>query len=255
MLESISSALAGISLVQLAIIACMALFASVVGGVSGYGTGALMPLVLVPILGPEPVIPIVATSALFNNTARATAFRTAIDWKRVGIVLPIALPTVALGAWGYTLLSGRGAAILIGTVLMATVPARRILRKLGFGLTDRGHGAVSIGFGLLAGGTSGAGIMLLSMLMAAGLHGTAVIATDAVISLGIGIAKVVTFGMAGVLGVREITVAILMGSMALPGAFVARALVQKLPVRVHTVILDVVVIAGGSVMIGAAIAS
>ena len=76
MFESISSALAGISLVQLAIIACMALFASVVGGVSGYGTGALMPLVLVPILGPEPVIPIVATSALFNNTARATAFRS-----------------------------------------------------------------------------------------------------------------------------------------------------------------------------------
>src|SRR6266403_1248115 len=124
MLESFSSSLAGISLLQLLLIAGMALFASIVGGVSGYGTGALMPLVLVPILGPEPVIPIVATSALFNNTARATAFRTAIDWKRVGIVLPIALPTVALGAWGYTLLSGRGAAILIGTVLMARRHAR-----------------------------------------------------------------------------------------------------------------------------------
>src|SRR5258705_4281528 len=159
MLESISSALAGISLVQLAIIACMALFASVVGGVSGYGTGALMPLVLVPILGPEPVVPIVATSALFNNTGRATAFRTSIDWKRVLIVLPIALPTVVLGAWGYTMLSGRGAAILIGTVLMASVPARRILRNRGFSLTDRGLGTVSVGFGVMAGGTSGAGIM------------------------------------------------------------------------------------------------
>src|SRR3954467_3422245 len=128
MLESLSAGLADISLVQLAIIACMALFASVVGGVSGYGTGALMPLVLVPILGPEPVVPIVATSALFNNTARATAFHIAIDWKRVAIILPIALPTAVLGAWAYTLLSGRGAAILIGCVLMASVPARRIFR-------------------------------------------------------------------------------------------------------------------------------
>src|SRR3954467_15227733 len=101
MLESLSAGVAGISFVQLAIIACMALFASVVGGVSGYGTGALMPLVLVPILGPEPVVPIVATSALFNNTGRATAFRKAIDWNRVGIVLPIALPTAVLGAWAY----------------------------------------------------------------------------------------------------------------------------------------------------------
>jgi uncharacterized protein len=255
MLESLSSALAGISLVQLAIIAGMALFASVVGGVSGYGTGALMPLVLVPILGPEPVVPIVATSALFNNTGRATAFRTAIDWRRVLIVLPIALPTVALGAWGYTLLSGRGAAILIGSVLMASVPARYILRRHGFSLTDRGLGGVSVGFGLLAGGTSGAGIMLLSMLMAAGLQGTAVIATDAVISLGVGIAKVAIFGIAGVFGPREVAVALLMGSMAIPGAFVARALVSRLPVRVHTVILDLVVIAGGIVMIGAAFMS
>ena len=44
MLESLSSALAGISLTQFALIAGLALFASIVGGVSGYGTGALMPL-------------------------------------------------------------------------------------------------------------------------------------------------------------------------------------------------------------------
>src|SRR5262245_65738476 len=116
MLESIIAALTAISSLELLLIAAVAVLASMVGGIAGYGTGALMPLVLVPILGPEPVVPIVATSALFNNTGRATAFRHSIDWKRVLIVLPIALPTVALGAWGYTMLSGRGAAILIGSV-------------------------------------------------------------------------------------------------------------------------------------------
>src|SRR5262245_1662924 len=97
--------------------------------------------------------------------------------------------------------------------------------------------------------------MLLSMLMAAGLQGQAVIATDAVVSLGIGVAKVLTFGFVGVLGARELVVAVLMGTMAVPGAFLARALVARLPVTVHTVILDLVVIAGGAVMIGAAIVS
>src|SRR5882672_8900678 len=222
MLESISSAVADISLPQLAVIACMALFASVVGGVSGYGTGALMPLVLVPILGPEPVVPIVAISALFNNTSRAVAYRPAIDWRRVILVLPIALPTTILGAWIYTLLSGRGVALLIGSVLIASVPARRFFKRRGFSLSDRGLTATSFGWGMLAGGTSGAGIMLLSMLMAAGLQGAAVIATDAVISLGVGLAKVATFGLAGALGPRDVAVAVLMGSMAMPGAFLAR---------------------------------
>src|SRR6201991_1715161 len=98
MLESLSTALAGISLAQFALIAGLALVASVVGGISGYGTGALMPLVLVPIIGPEPVVPILSISALFNNASRATAFRAQIDWKRFAIILPACLPTVMLGA-------------------------------------------------------------------------------------------------------------------------------------------------------------
>src|SRR5215813_15623497 len=184
MLESLSSAFAGVSLVQLVLIAGMALFASIVGGVSGYGTGALMPLVLAPIFGPEPVVPMLSISALINNASRAGVFRHLVDVRRALIVLPMALPFCMLGAWGYTQLSGRGAALVIGTMMAASVPLRRLLRRRGFGLTDRSLALASAGWGAVAGGTTGAGVMLLSMLMAAGLQGAAVIATDAVISIG-----------------------------------------------------------------------
>src|SRR3977135_1889318 len=65
MLESVLSGFTDISLLELILIAGMALIASVVGGVAGYGTGALLPLVLVPLVGPEPVVPILSLSALF----------------------------------------------------------------------------------------------------------------------------------------------------------------------------------------------
>ena len=253
MLESLSSALAGVSLVQFALIAALALFASVIGGVSGYGTGALMPLVLVPIFGPEPVVPMIAVSALLNNASRAGVYRHLVDVRRALIVLPAALPLCLLGAWGYTRLSGRGAGLLIGSMMMISVPLRRVLKRRGFGLSDRGLMLTSAGWGAIAGGTSGAGVMLLSMLMAAGLQGAAVIATDAVISIGIGVAKVSVFGLAGSLGVREVAVALLRGAMAIPGALLARALVDRMPLRVHTAILDAVVIAGGTVMLTAAL--
>ena len=45
---NIVSGFADISLLQLLLVAVVALFASIVGGLAGYGTGALMPLVLVP---------------------------------------------------------------------------------------------------------------------------------------------------------------------------------------------------------------
>jgi len=249
MLDSFLSGFADISLAQLALIAGMALLASVVGGVAGYGTGALMPLVLVPIMGAEPVVPILSLSALLTNTSRTAAFHRHVDGRRALIVLIAAVPTCVLGAWAYTKLSGVGALIVIGSMLIASVPLRRLMRRHGVALTNRGLAAASFGWGPLAGGTVGAGIILLSLLMAAGLEGAAVVATDAVISIGIGVAKFATFGLAGAVDARVIAVAVLIGGVAFPGAFLAKALVARLPVHLHTVMLDAVVIGGGAVML------
>src|SRR4051794_24073592 len=114
MLESFLSGFADISLAQLMLIAAAALVASVIGGATGYGTGALLPLVLVPIVGPEPVVPIISISALFNNVGRVAAYRRLVDLRRALIVLVAAVPTCALGAWGYTRLSGKSVLIVIG---------------------------------------------------------------------------------------------------------------------------------------------
>jgi hypothetical protein len=46
--------------------------------------------------------------------------------------------------------------------------------------------------------------------------------------------------------------AVLIGAIALPGAFLAKAFVERMPVHIHTAILDAVVIAGGIMMIWAA---
>jgi len=243
------AAISSLSAYQLLLIAGTAIFASIVGGIAGYGTGALMPLVLVPIVGAEPVVPIIAISALFTNTSRATAFRHVIDWRRSLIILLCAVPTSMLGAWGYTRLTGRGAMLVIGAMLTLSVPLRRLLKHRGFVLSERGLGISSVFWGVIVGGTSGAGIILLSMLMSIGLEGAAVIATDAAISVIIGIAKISVFGIFGAVDARVIAVALLIGCVAFPGAFLAKALVDRLPVHVHTAILDAVVIAGGVLMI------
>ena len=66
------------SLSELAIVVALAAISAVLGGVAGYGTGPLMPLVLVPMVGAEPVVPIIAISSMFTNTARLSAFRQAL---------------------------------------------------------------------------------------------------------------------------------------------------------------------------------
>lgn len=250
---NILSGFSDISLWQLMLVAGVALFASILGGVSGYGTGALMPLVLVPLVGPAPVVPIIAISALFTNSSRVTAFFKYADWRRAGIVIVGSVPTCVLGAWGYTRLSSAGAALVIGGMLFASVPLRRLLKHRGVTCGDRGLAFGSFGYGVVVGGTTGSGVILLSLLMAAGLEGAGVIATDAAVSIVIGLVKISVFGLAGVITAQVVAFALLIGVVALPGAFLARAFVERMPVHVHTAILDAVVLVGAAFLVWGAV--
>jgi uncharacterized membrane protein YfcA len=250
---SILSGFADISVAQLVLVAIVALFAAIVGGLAGYGTGALMPLVLVPLIGAEPVVPIIAISAIFANLSRATAYFRYVDRRRALIVILAAAFTTALGAYGYTRLTNTGAALVIGGMLMLSVPLRRVLRRRAVRIGDTTLAAGAVGYGVVVGGTSGSGVILLSLLMAAGLEGAAVIATDAVISVVTSVIKISVFGLAGVVTAQVLALALLIGCIGLPGAFLARAFVERMPVHIHTTILDAAVITGGLVMISAAL--
>jgi len=243
------AAFADVSILQLLLVAGVALVASVVGGVAGYGTGALMPLILVPMLGAEAVVPILAMSALLTNASRVYAFLRLVSWRRAALVLAGAIAPCLISAYGYTLLTGRGAQLVIGAMLMLTVPLRATLRRRAAALGDRGLFVGALGYGAAVGGTVGAGVILLSLLMAAGLEGAAVIATDAAVSVVIGLARIAVFGLAGVIGPQTIAFALLIGLIAFPGVFLARAFVMRLPIHVHTAILDAVVLIGGAVMV------
>jgi hypothetical protein len=141
---------------------------------------------------------------------------------------------------------------VIGAMLISSVPLRRLLKRRDVRIGDTGLTLGAVGYGVVVGGTSGSGVILLSLLMAAGLEGAGVIATDAVISVVTSLIKISVFGLAGVVTAQVLAFALLIGAIALPGTFFAKAFVERMPVHVHTAILDAAVIAGGVVMISTA---
>jgi uncharacterized membrane protein YfcA len=80
------------------------------------------------------------------------------------------------------------------------------------------------------------------------MHGVAVIATDAFITILIGTVKIAVFGIAGVITAQVLALALLIGAITLPGAFISRVLVRRMPVHLHTAMLDAVVAIGGVMM-------
>lgn len=237
------------TLAQLALVAVTALGAQIVGGLAGYGTGLLMPLVLVPLIGAQAVIPVIGLSAIITNSTRVVTFFGGLDLRKALIIGVAAIPTTALGAHAYALLTGRGAAILIAVMLIVLVPLRRLAVHWRMQLGELGLALFAMLYGLLVGGTTGSGVLLISMLMGAGLSGIQVIATDAAVSILLAIVKTGVFIHAGALPAPLWLLALLIGAMATPGTLIAKWLASKFSASVHDVILEGAIIAGALVLL------
>jgi uncharacterized protein len=226
-------------------VALVAFFAAVLGGLAGYGTGLILPIVLAPVIGVANVIPVMAVAMMINNASRVLAFRRDIAWPHVRRMLVLGLPTCLIGAWGYTQLDARWVALLLGLFLLASIPLRRLLQRAQMQLKPGGEVVAGGAFGFIEGGMTGTGVILISMLMAAGIEGAALIATDAVVSTIMGLAKVLFFGGVARLDAGLAITGVLVGLCAAPGAFAARALLARMPQQLHLHIMEAVVVVGG----------
>ena len=148
------------------------------------------------------------------------------------------------GAYSYTLLSARWIAVLLGTFLLLSVPLRRLLRRAQLRMSSAAEIAAGASFGFINGGMTGTGVILISLLMSVGLTGSAIVATDAVISVAMGLAKVLLFSSLAALSLELALIGLLVGLFTAPGAFLARALLKRMPAGIHAWLMEAVVVAG-----------
>lgn len=229
---------------QLALACVVALVASTLCGLTGFGTGLVLPVFLIPLVGVVNVIPVMAVAMLLNNGSRIVAFWRDIQWLHVRRMLVFGLPACAAGAYGYTLLSSRWIAIILGTFLLLSVPLRRYLRRTQLHLPPAAELMAGASFGFINGGMTGTGVLLISLLMSLGLTGSAIVATDAVVSVAMGLAKVLLFSSLSALTLELALSGLLVGLFAAPGAFFARALLGRMPAGIHAWLMEAVVVAG-----------
>ncbi len=228
------------------LVGAVAFAAAVLGGLAGYGTGLILPVVLAPLVGVINVVPVLALAMLMANASRVAAFWRDVHWLQVRRVLLLGVPACMAGAYAYTLLDARWIALLIGAFLLASIPLRRALARSNQTLGACGQVGAGAAYGGIDGAMTGTGVLLISLLMASGVQGAALIGTDAVISALLGVFKVAVFGGFDRLDGSLAIIGALVGLCTLPGAFVARRLLTLIPARVHAFAMEGVVVIGGA---------
>jgi uncharacterized protein len=231
--------------VYLALVLATAFGASIIGGISGFGAGLIVTPILLPLVGAKGIVPVVAVTMLIGNLGRILANRHDINPKLLVRLLIFIVPGVASGAYVYSILPNRILAIIIGSALIASVMIRRALEARQIIPSARHTAPVAFFAGFFAGNAPGGGVIVVSLLLSLGLHGTALIGTDAVIGAAISLTNTTAFGSLGLMSMDLLLLGLAIGSAMLPGAFIARALVLKLHARVHVRIVEAYVLLGG----------
>jgi uncharacterized membrane protein YfcA len=232
--------------VTILMIMAVCFVAAALSGLSGFGAGLIIATFITPIIGAKAVVPALSVLMLINNFSRVVFFSSNLNLKVLALIVATAVPASVLGALVYVELDPEFIQVLLGAMLILSIPLRRWLagRKVVAGPVPLLlFGAA---FGFLSSITIGAGILVIPMLLGAGLAGAALLATDAAIAVVVNVVKIVAFGRLDALDVPLFVASVAMGLCTVPGTWVAAWIVKRTDIRIHTLFMEAIVMLGGA---------
>lgn len=223
--------------------------AGMLGGLSGYGAGLLVTLFIAPIVGPKALIPMISVLMLINNASRVWFYRGALDLGTVVRVSAVALPMAWIGAELYVRLDSTLIQMVLGAVLILSVPLRRLLDRARVTPSPVAVYGIGATYGFLSSLIVGAGMLIVPMLMGIGFVGPALLATDAAIAVSANLFKAVVFGALDALSLAHFVLALILGLCTIPGTACAAWVVRRTSVRLHAGLIETLIIVGGTMML------
>jgi uncharacterized membrane protein YfcA len=225
------------------------LIAGALSGVIGTGSTIMLLPILVYQYGPKQAVPIMAISALMSNIGKVAAWWRSVDWRACLAYSLTGVPAAALGARTLLSLPPRLIDIALGVFFLTMVPGRRWLgrRKLALSLWQLAVAGAAIGF--LTGIVLSTGPLSVPVFTSYGLTLGAFLSTEAASSLMLMIGKIATFRELGALPLPAVLRGVIVGSSVMAGAFVGKAIVQRMNVKTFEAALDSLLVFSGAALL------
>jgi hypothetical protein len=238
-----------------ALVLILGLLAGTLGGVVGFGTSILLMPALVLVYGPKQAVPIMAVGSIMANASRVAAWWRDVDWRTTAAYSATAMPAAALGARTLLVLPTGLIDALLGVFFIAMIPARRWMLRQHWRLTRPQMAGVGAVIGFITGIVVSTGPLNTPFFLMHGLVKGAYLGTEAMSSIGVYVAKAITFRSFGALPLETLVQGLIVGSTLLAGAFIGKRYVKQLDAEHFRHLMDAVMLGAGLVMLSAAFSS
>lgn len=235
-------------LVVVALLVASTFGTAVLSAVAGFGGAVLLLPVFVAVLGPREAVAVLTVTQLASNGSRVWFNRTHVDRHLVKLFAVGAVPAAVVGA---LLLTSSPVSVLtkvMGLFLLAMVIWRRV-RPSAARVGDRAFVAVGAASGFGSALVGSVGPMVAPFFLARGLVRGAYIGTEAASAVVMHLTKVVVFGAVALLTWHAALVGLALTPAAAAGAWVGKVLLDRLPVEVFIVLVEIGLVAAGLLLI------
>jgi uncharacterized membrane protein YfcA len=221
------------------LLAASAFAAGAFGAVFGLGSGILLSFAVTAAFGVTAVVPVVTAAMILGNAGRIWVYRGEVKRGPLLLALLAGAPAAVLGAVVHARMQPAAVAAVIGFVLLACIPVGRFARARNVALGPWGLSAAAMALGFFGSLGIGAGILAVPVLLAAGLTGPALIATDAALAVGTSLVRVASFSWLGLLPPRLLAASLLVGLATIPGAWIGARLARRLGTKRQALAVEV----------------
>ena len=231
------------------VVALAALIASTVAAVAGFGGAAIMLPVLTWAFGVRDAIPILTVSQLLGNLSRVWFNRSEVEGRVVQWFALGAVPSAVVGGVVFANAPAGGLSRFLGAFLLMTVLYRHTAGGRQYRVMLRGFLPIGMSFGFLSAIVGGVGPMMAPFFLAYGLMRGAYIGTEALSTVAMHVTKLGVYGGYDLLSSRTVLIGLAIGGVMFVGSYLGKRILTVVPEGVFPVIIDVVLIAGGTLLL------
>lgn len=230
---------------RLSLLAVIAFIAALLAAVSGFGGAAVLLPVLVFVFGIREAVPILTVAQLIGNASRVWFNRQELNWRVVAWFAMGGVPMALLGGLLFAHAPLAALTRVLGAFLILIVVLRHVPKLPTFKPPLKSFALIGAASSFLSALLGSVGPLMAPFFLAYGLVKGAYIATEALSTVVMHIAKLIAYHESAILPLHAIESGLALGPIMVAGSFAGKRVVDRLPERVFVQIIDVTLVAAG----------